>query len=352
MENTDGVRPLIFWEGFPPCGLLTKQLLYHYGHDLKLLGSHASEPFRDLEHLLGSEIHWLNDPNQIWDLRENFSDRNLVIHTGWNHSGWLKFDRWIKRRGAKVVVVVDNRWKRSLRQIVGAIWFRAWLRRHFDAVFVPGASALRLMRFLGMPEDRIFTGSYGAYEEIYQPGLPLSERRPEFLFVGQLSYRKGVDILLEAFHRYRREGGRWSLRILGAGLLVEKCKGDGIIYEGFGQANLVAQRMAESRCLILPSRDDHWGTVVCEAMACGTPAIASRWVGATEDLIKNGVNGFVFNEMSASSLALCMSQISKWSATEFLEAEKHAIEIAKRYNSSSYRSAHLAIVSHLFSSQP
>jgi glycosyltransferase involved in cell wall biosynthesis len=198
-QYRQSIRPLIFWEGFPPCGLLTQQVATQYGEGLKLLGTRASVPFQGLEELLGRSIDWLDDPNQIWERREEFADRNLIIHTGWSHPGWLRFDRWIKKRGAKVVVAVDNSWKANLRQFVGALWFRLWLRQHFDAVIVPGRSASRLMHFLGMPANRIFTGLYGAHESIYQLGLPLQERAAEFLFVGQLIHRKGVDILLEAF---------------------------------------------------------------------------------------------------------------------------------------------------------
>ena len=39
---------------------------------------------------------------------------------------------------------------------------------------------------------------------------------------------------------------------------------------------------------------DSWGQVVCEAMACGTPAIVSTHTGAS-DIIINGESGFVFD---------------------------------------------------------
>lgn len=330
------LRPLIFWQGFPPCGLLTRRVVDAFGDRLALLGTRAAVPFEGLEEMLGRRIDWLDDPNDIWARREEFADRNLILHTGWMHPGWLRFDRWMRARGARVMVAVDNSFKCNARQFAGALWFRLWLRRHFDAAFVPGQSATTLMRFLGMPAERIFTGYYGAYEDIYFAGPPPVQRRKEFLFIGQLIERKGVDVLLEAFRRYRRDGGDWSLRILGSGPMQDRCAGDGLVFEGFAQARLAAQRMREARCLILPSREDHWGTVVCEAAASGALLITSRWVGATPDLVRSGINGYVFHKMDPEVLAQVMARLSGWDDAAQAHGQQVSLGLAKGYTSNSY----------------
>jgi glycosyltransferase involved in cell wall biosynthesis len=333
------LRPVIFWEGLPPCGLLMKQVVNRFGNDIRILGTRPAVPFEGLEQLLGHKVDWLDSPSDIWKRRHEFSDRNLVIHTGWSHSGWLRFDRWMKKRGATVVVAVDNCFKGNVRQMIGALWFRVWLRQHFDAAFVPGVSAARLMRFLGMPASRIFTGYYGAFEEIYVPGPEIETRRKEFLFVGQLIRRKGVDVMLEAFASYRARGGDWNLRIVGGGAMKNQCRGEGIIFEGFSQTRKTALHMREARCLILPSREDHWGTVVCEAAASGTLIIASRWVGSVPDLVRHGINGYVFQEMSADSLEKALSQVSRWDETTLKNGQAVSLGLARGYTSASYMAA-------------
>lgn len=330
------LRPLIFWEGFPPCALLTRSLVERFGDDLVLLGTRAAVPYEGLEEELGRRIVWLDQPDDIWPRRHEFADRNLIVHTGWAHPGWLRFDRWMRPRGARVMVAVDNRYKSNARQLIGALWFRLWLRRHFDAAFVPGQSATRLMQFLGMPADRIFTGYYGAPEQIYWPGPPLVQRRNEFLFIGQLIERKGVDVLLEAFRRYRAAGGHWQLRMLGSGPMKDACQGDGIVFEGFAQARLAAQRMREARCLVLPSREDHWGTVVCEAAASGALLITSRWVGAAPDLVRQGLNGYVFHHMAPESLAQALHHLSSWSDAALAEGQQVSLGLARGYTSAAY----------------
>lgn len=333
------LRPLIFWEGFPPCGLMIRQVVDLFGDRLVILGTRPAVPFEGLEDLLGHRIQWLDGPNAIWERREEFADRNFIVHTGWAHPGWLRFDRWIRQRGAKVVVTVDNHFKGNLRQWIGVLWFRLWLRRHFDAALVPGRSAARLLRLLGMPHRLIQTGYYGAYEGIYSAGLPMLERRKEFLFVGQLIHRKGVDMLLEAFRHYRATGGDWTLRILGSGPLQKDCVGDAIVVEGFTQARGVAQRMKEARCLVLPSREDHWPTVVCESAASGTLLITSTCVGSSEDLVRSGINGVVFQEMTAESLAAAFSEVSRWSDPVLEYGQAVSLGLAKGYTSSSYLAA-------------
>ena len=338
-QSAPDVRPLIFWEGFPPCGLMIKRISDRFGADLVVMGTRAAVPFEGLEQELGREIIWLDRPDDIWERRDEFADRNLVIHTGWVHKGWLKFDRWMKERGATIVFAADNSYKGNMRQAIGAIWFRLWLRRHFDAAIVPGRTSRRLLEFLGMQPTRIFEGYYGAYEGLYHAGPPIETRAREFLFVGQLIERKGVDILIEAFHLYRDAGGTWDLRIVGSGPLADRCSGTGVIFDGFCQAATVSEKMRSAAALVVPSREDHWATVVCEAAAAGTPVIASKWVGASVDLIRHGINGLVFHKMEPTALANELKTMENWSPILRRDASEISKSIAETYNSSCYETS-------------
>ena len=46
--------------------------------------------------------------------------------------------------------------------------------------------------------------------------------------------------------------------------------------------------------LALPSRYEPHGIVVAEALAAGTPVLASSIVGSAYDLVRDGVNGVIF----------------------------------------------------------
>ncbi len=347
-KNISDVRAIIFWYGFPVCGLLMKQVADLLRENVVIVAVKPAMPIAELEKFLGHEVVCLENPNDIWARRDEFGDRNLIIHTGWCYDGWLRYDRYMKRRsGAKTVVAVDNRYRGDVRQWMGALWFRLYLKKYFDAALVPGKSGRTLMRFLGMPDDRIYTGLYGAYEDIFKETAPIETRNKEFLFVGQLITRKSIDILIPAFIKYRTNGGTWNLRIVGDGVLREMCHGDGIMLEPFAQPIEVAKKMNAARVLVLPSRDDNWGTVVCEAAACGMHLITSKSVAAHEDIVESGKNGIVLDTITPTDLTKAFSYYEQMGDRALQEGSKISKEIAAKHDSRAYFTAFKNIVADL-----
>ncbi len=347
------IKPLIFWEGLPPCGLLLSSVVRYFGDSLVILATKAALPFDDLEKQIGKEIIWLDTPNQIWELRSKFSDRNLIIHTGWNHRGWIKYDRFVKRKNkAKVVVVSDNNFKHNIRQFLGALLFRIYYKAIFDAAFVPGKQGQELMRYFGLTDNQIYTGNYGAYEKLYKRNRNISKRNKEFLFVGQLIKRKSVDVIIDAYKKYRSNGGQWNLRIVGDGPLKEICRGQGIIFEGFKQADDIAEFMNQCTSLILVSKDEHWGTVVCEAAACGAMLITWAGVGSSSDLVITGVNGIELKEITVQSLEQVFFKFESLTQNELRIGSDTSVNIAQCYNSSTYLTAILNMCTDFFGYRP
>ncbi len=339
------IKPIVFWEGFPACGLLLTQVIKHFKGNIIITATKPVVPFENLEKILSHEIIWLDNPNDIYDRKDEFDDRNFVMHTAWAHKGWLQYDNFIKtKNGAKVIVVVDNHFKNNLRQKVGAIYFRLFLNKYFDAAFVPGREGQKLMKFLGMPEDKIYVGNYGAYEEIYKDTNPIEQRENEFLYVGQLNIRKSVDILMDAFSTYRKNGGSWNLRILGSGELKNICNGDGVIFEGFTQPHKVVEKMNNAKVFLLISREDHWGTVVCEAAACGMNLITTKTVGATVDIVRNNINGVVLDKISSNSLVDAFNYYEQLDTELLVNGSKVSKGIAKGYDSFAYYTAFMKMI--------
>ena len=80
-------------------------------------------------------------------------------------------------------------------------------------------------------------------------------------------------------------------------------------------------------------------TIVCEAAASGAMLITSRWVGASADLVRSGINGLVFHEMTAASLAAAFTCMSGWDDTKLVNAQKVSLGVAEGYSSECYFSA-------------
>ena len=65
--------------------------------------------------------------------------------------------------------------------------------------------------------------------------------------------------------------------------------------------------MAESAVVVLPSRAESFGAVLVEALACGTPVVATR-CGGPEDIVQDGVGELVPVEDSVA-LADALSRV-------------------------------------------
>ena len=67
---------------------------------------------------------------------------------------------------------------------------------------------------------------------------------------------------------------------------------------------------ALARCFVLPSTSGPWGLVVNEAMAASLPVVVSNRCGCVEDLVEDGVNGFVFNSEDDRELTERLRRVS------------------------------------------
>jgi glycosyltransferase involved in cell wall biosynthesis len=138
------------------------------------------------------------------------------------------------------------------------------------------------------------------------PAAGGGEAEFRFLFCGAAIRRKGFDLLLDAFERVRQTAPEVRLRVVGpsgaaaAGLAAGG--GMGITLTGpVGQREL-ADELRRADCLVLPSRNDSYGMVVPEALACGLPVLISDMVGAKE-LVEPGRNGWIVPAGDAAPLA-------------------------------------------------
>ncbi|MDB5539297.1 MAG: glycosyl transferase family 1 [Devosia sp.] len=140
-----------------------------------------------------------------------------------------------------------------------------------------------------------------------------------FVHIARLVPKKNTMVLIEAMGLLQRSG-RLSriLRILGDGPEGEalRCRvrdlglEEWVRFDGFVQTAAVSATLSRSLCIILPSIEEQFGQVVAEALALGVPAIVSPAVGARDELVRSGVNGFVVEPDNAEGLAYFMHLLS------------------------------------------
>jgi len=156
---------------------------------------------------------------------------------------------------------------------------------------------------------------------------PLSlEGDPSIVFIGHLIYRKGIDLLLRAFHVLRsRFGFKVKLHIVGSGVLEKECKeyvfrhgldGD-VCFWGSVDEALKFRILKGADVLVLPSRYENLPVVLFEGMAAGKAIVATR-VGGVSEVFKHGINGLLTTpnslEIANSMRLLCENRdlISKF----------------------------------------
>ena len=125
-----------------------------------------------------------------------------------------------------------------------------------------------------------------------------AKSRQELLFVGRMEWGKGPDAAVEVA---RTLGLPLSL----AGPIVEHryfeqvikpVLGEQIRYVGEVDHSGKNKLFGEAGCVLMPSRrDEPFGMVSVEAMACGTPVV-SLASGALPEIIEPGVTGFTTRE--------------------------------------------------------
>ncbi|HEY8476966.1 MAG TPA: glycosyltransferase family 4 protein [Chloroflexota bacterium] len=125
----------------------------------------------------------------------------------------------------------------------------------------------------------------------------LEERKDDYLlFLGRVSPNKGPDVAIAVA---RRLGCRLVLAgpVLGTDdyfdQRIRPQLDRSIAYVGEVQGREKVELLARARCLVLPLRwEEPFGLVMVEAMACGTPVVATRR-GAAPELVRHGVTGFL-----------------------------------------------------------
>jgi glycosyltransferase involved in cell wall biosynthesis len=134
----------------------------------------------------------------------------------------------------------------------------------------------------------------------------------KFIFIGELSKRKGVDILIRAFSKLNTSD--WGLIMIGRGKEEIKYKAlaknlkvlHKIRFLGNIEFSEINEFLSIADVLILPSRFDGWGVVLNEGASLGMPLIATDECGAAYHLIKNNNNGFCIKANSVNDLMKSM----------------------------------------------
>lgn len=131
-------------------------------------------------------------------------------------------------------------------------------------------------------------------------------------FAGRLATNKGVDLLLQAAKSYENENV--LTLIIGDGeeynslnKLREELELKNVFFVGNQDYNTLRKLYNISDVCVIPSRQEAFGLVALEAIACGTPVVATKQ-GGIKDFVNSKV-GILINKESVEDIAISVSKI-------------------------------------------
>jgi len=144
----------------------------------------------------------------------------------------------------------------------------------------------------------------------------INERKNVVGFISRLTREKGTADFVGAIPAIARENSDVAFFIGGSGELAKwvnaeceqiKTHGVDVSVSGWIDDDL-PDRLNELKLLVLPTRTDAFPTILVEAMACGTPVLATS-VGGIPDLIEEGETGFLLESGQTESIAQTVSKV-------------------------------------------
>jgi glycosyltransferase involved in cell wall biosynthesis len=183
---------------------------------------------------------------------------------------------------------------------------RTWKRvDRFVAVSAAVATTLRASG--AIPAERIVVCHNGLDAD---PGARDPARSEGYaLYVGRLSYEKGVDLLIDAAARL--PGTRFVLAGDGPErAALARAATPNVTFLGHLERSHLFDALARARVLVAPSRgQEPFGLGVIEAAAVGVPAIVTR-VGGLPEIVRHGETGVVVAPFDADAIVAGLAQVT------------------------------------------
>lgn len=249
---------------------------------------------------------------------------------------WLVAPLWAKQRNVRsIAILADYSEGVSYNSVFGKIYakLQLWSMRHFDTVVGLSANIRNKLR----RNQRFILMEGGIDKELYDSFQykPRVDSEPiTFMYSGLLNKVTGVDMLLDAMERVKRNDIR--LLISGKGELEEAVRvaaqsDERITYLGHLPYNQYIMQLQEADVLVnprnmeLPENQNNFPSKIMDYLATGKPVISTRFVGWQ----KFDANIY-FCESSIYGLKDCLEKADRWLADMELTYKKNR-ELASQF---------------------
>jgi len=158
-----------------------------------------------------------------------------------------------------------------------------------------------------------------------QKGHPKGDH---YITVSRLARAKHIDVLIKAANKLK-----FNLKIVGTGRdekYLKSIAGPTVEFLGNLSDQEFKKKFLNAKGFLFASKDEEFGIAPVEAMGYGLPVIAYN-SGGVPEYIKNGVNGYLFNQLNENSLVEKINELTRLCGEKYLEMKKEARKTAERF---------------------
>ncbi|KLT66642.1 glycosyltransferase family 4 protein [Pedobacter sp. BMA] len=297
--------------------------------DIPLLEGYEYEFIENIAKEKGSHhFKGIQNRDLIDKLTEFLPDAVLVY--GWAYSSHLKVMRHFHKkvpvwfRGDSTLLDKQSTFKTILRKL-----FLTWLYSFVDKALYVGQKNRAYFEFSGLKEDQLVFVPHTVDNERYaslrkeealvlRQKLNIKDEETLILFAGKFESKKDPEHLLHSFIELNRSNVH--LLFVGNGELEKSLKSKvmssklkNIHFMDFqNQTQMpVVYQACDLFCLPSQGPGETWGLAVNEAMAAKKAILVSDKAGCAADLVKNQINGYIFEVGNQKSLTTILNVLTE-----------------------------------------
>ncbi|MVM38077.1 glycosyltransferase [Spirosoma sp. HMF3257] len=232
----------------------------------------------------------------------------------------------------------------TLKKEFSYLWDPIFLSRYDKEIelsnffFVPSEIVKESLIYNNISVDRIFKIPYGVDISYFTPLYKKKDNVLRALFVGQVTYRKGINFILEAISKFNDD----EVELLIAGgfnpessWYIENKDNRNVKFLGFVTRDNINKLFQESDVFLLPSLAEGQALVGLEALASGLPVLCSKFSGVN-DLIIDGYNGYVVDIKNSDDLFDKISVIKNLTPVDLILMKERARSSVEMYTWEKY----------------
>lgn len=222
---------------------------------------------------------------------------------------WFNLPVVITARGSDINQIAEYTWPRQLIR---------WAAKRAAGVIAVSAALRDRLVGLGVPDSKIRVLRNGVDLQRFRP-VNIDQAREQtggvghtLLYVGHLKQGKGIALAVEAL----KSMPDTRLVIVGDGVLRNNLESwarecgvdDRVRFVGSRPHEELLYYYAAADALLLPSEREGMPNVVLEALACGTPVIATN-VGGIPEVVSVPETGLLMTERTVDCLVKCVLEL-------------------------------------------